>query len=237
MDNENEDAKSIKVKGVGDSLWVTFNPLLSEGRLKEEIGNRFKQLKHFVVNASVVLDPGVKDGYDSLVEELGRFLKTTFKIGDVTRKSQKSVQQSMPVERIRQRDVDKSWQQHGNNALMLAGRIRSGQKITAKKNLIIMGNVNPGAQLLAGGDIIVMGDLKGTAFAGYPDNMNSIIVALKFNPTQVQIGNLVAAGLSEIISNSSDTGTEYAHIVDNTIVVEDYLKTAPFGKEPWPKQR
>lgn len=195
----------------------------------------FKRLKHLAVNANVILDPGVQDGHDLLIKQLGDFLKKTYKTGDVTRRSQQSLQphSDAPVKRIRQRDVKKSWQQHGDNALILAGQIRSGQKIEAKKNLIVMGNVNPGAELIAGGDILVMGNLNGTASAGYPDNIDSIIIALKFSPTQVQIGSFVAAGLPE----SSGKNAEYAHVVDSAIVVEDYLAAAPFGREPWPKRR
>jgi septum site-determining protein MinC len=116
---------------------------------------------------------------------------------------------------------------------MLTGRVRSGQKVTARRHLVILGDVNPGGEVVAGGDILVMGALGGTAAAGQPDRQASIILALDFRPTQIQIGPVVAAGLPA----SPRKFPEYAYMEGGNIVVEDYLEANPFGRMPWPEVR
>jgi septum site-determining protein MinC len=115
----------------------------------------------------------------------------------------------------------------------VTGRVRSGQKVEAGKHLMLLGDVNPGGQVTAGGDIFIMGSLRGTATAGSPDDTSSIILALDFRPSQIQIGGFVAAG------TPSDPGTaaEFARVENGGIVVEPYLKANPFGKIPWPEIR
>jgi septum site-determining protein MinC len=105
--------------------------------------------------------------------------------------------------------------------------------VTARKHLLILGDVNPGGEVVAGGDILVIGSLCGTASAGQPDNLDAIVLALDFRPTQVQIGGFVAAGLPD----SPGKITEFAHLENGAIMVEDYLKAAPFGRLPWPQVR
>lgn len=96
---------------------------------------------------------------------------------------------------------------------MLAGRVRSGQKVTARKHLTIMGDVNPGGEVVAGGDILVMGSLKGKATAGYPDNEERIILALDFQPEQLQIAGYVVTG----IPSFQEGRAQFAHIVNYSI--------------------
>jgi septum site-determining protein MinC len=109
--------------------------------------------------------------------------------------------------------------------------VRSGQKIESKRHIVITGDVNPGAEICAGGDIIVLGKLAGKVHAGCPNNHTSIIFALEFKPTHVQIGTIAAAG----IKDDFIAKPEYACIEDDGIMVKDYMKTNPFRKMPWPK--
>jgi len=221
----------VKLKGVGDSLWVTVDPSQPVDRLQDALIQTFERLKHLAINARVIIDPGVSENCDQLVNELGVFLKDRFQVGQVSRPPEKK--NSVSKERIRHQDLGNAWHHYRSEALMIAGRVRSGQKIAAKKHLIIMGDLNPGAEVVAGGDILVMGTLSGKAQAGQPDNEGAIIMALQFRPTQVQIGGIVAAGFS-----AEATGTpEFAYIENQAIVVDDYLKKNPFRQLTWPEVR
>ena len=120
-----------------------------------------------------------------------------------------------------------------DDTLVISGRVRSGQKVEARKHLVILGDLNPGAEAIAGGDIIVLGNLLGTALAGQPDNEKAVIIALDFRPTQVQIGGFIAAG----IPSSPGIKPEIARIEDNAVVVEDYIKASPFKRLAWPEVR
>jgi septum site-determining protein MinC len=75
---------------------------------------------------------------------------------------------------------------------MIKKTIRSGQMIDFPGNLIIMGDVNPGAEVKAGGDLVILGSLRGVAYAGASSKVEDpTIFALKFQPTQVRIGDLL----------------------------------------------
>lgn len=223
-----EDAPPVKLKGVGDGFWVTLDPSKPEELLKDEIAKLFERLKHLAINARVVIDVGDAGGADALVNSLGAFLKKRFDVGVVTRPPEKRV---IPVERIRQRDLSRGWTHRRSDVLMLRGRVRSGQNIEAKKHLIITGDVNPGAQISAGGDILVMGRLLGQVHAGRPENDDAMVLALDFRPTQVMIGEHVAAGGG----GKTDGRVEFASVVNGAILVQDYLKSNPFGRIPWPE--
>ena len=221
---------AARLKGVGDSLWVVIDPELSLDTLKDELSQIFGRLNYLTISARVVLDAGKNGEHDGLIRDLGVFLKEKFNVGEVSRPP---ADRSGAEKRIRQRDMERSWQNYRSDVLMMAGRVRSGQTVTAKKHLIVLGDVNPGAQVTAGGDILVMGRLCGTASAGQDGNESAIILALDFRPTQVQIAGIVAAGCPP----STAKFPEYAHVENGQIVVEDYLEANPFGRMPWPKIR
>ncbi len=218
----------VKLKGVGDGFWITLDPLHSEDVIKSEINKLFKNLKHLVISSSVVIDVGDAKGHDGLIENIKSYLKSQFEVAKVSTPPEK---RSIPTERIRQRDVSKSWKHHKSDVLMLRGRVRSGQKVESRRHVIITGDVNPGAEISAGGDVIVLGKLSGKVYAGCPDNDTSIIFALEFRPTYVQIGSVAAAGIEEEFIAKP----EYACVEEGGIMVKDYMKANPFRKMPWPE--
>ncbi|OQY46447.1 MAG: septum site-determining protein MinC [Desulfobacteraceae bacterium 4572_87] len=225
-----ENKQSVKLKGVGDGWWVTIDPSLSLDLLKNELTTVFERLNHMAAHKKVFLDTETDESHGDLLAELGRFLQDRFDVGTVSA-PQEERSRSSEEERTRKRDMDRSWQHHRSNVLMLAGRVRSGQKVTARKHLTIMGDVNPGAEVVAGGDILVMGSLRGKAAAGYPDDEERIILALDFQPEQLQIGGYVLTG----IPSFNEGRAQFAHIVNYSILVDDYLKKNPFGRLPWPE--
>ncbi len=223
-----DNAAPVKLKGAGGGLWITIDPSHSEPVLIAEIDRLIKKLKHLAVNANVTLDVGDARGQEDLLARIKAHLDQTFDLGVVSISAQK---RSIPVERIRQRDLSKGWNHHKSDVLMLRGRVRSGQRINAKKHLVITGDVNPGAELVAGGDIIVLGRLSGKVHAGYPDQADAIVFALAFNPSQVKIGPVSAVGSED----AGDRGAEFASAEGNAIVVKDYMKASPFRRMPWPE--
>ncbi|OQY01896.1 MAG: septum site-determining protein MinC [Desulfobacteraceae bacterium 4572_130] len=224
-----ENNLSVKLKGVGDGFWVTLNPLAKEAKLKKDISQLFERLKHLAINAKVVIDIGDGVGYDELISNIGLFLKEKFDVGFVSQSPRKK---SKPLKRIRQRDLSKEWAHHRSDVLMIRGRVRSGQKITTKKHIVIIGDINPGAEIYVGGDIIVMGKLMGQVYAGYPNNDKAIIIAIDFKPTQVQIGSFIARELNK---NSSEIRAKFACVKKSIVVIQDYLKANPFKDIPWPE--
>jgi septum site-determining protein MinC len=225
---EMNDMPPVKLKGVGDGFWITVDPQAPEEVIKEQLTLLFQRLRHLAINARVTLDMGGATGCDELLAHLTVFLKETFSVGLVTLPPEK---RSVPVERIRQRDLSKGWNHHKSDVLMLRGRVRSGQKIESRKHIVIMGNVNPGAEILAGGHVIVLGQLRGRVHAGRADDETAIVVALEFRPTHVQIGGVAAAGLDDV----TDGNAEIAVVEKGRIVVQSYLESNLFDSLPWPE--
>lgn len=218
----------VRLKGVGDGFWITLDPSHPEDTLKSEIDKVFKNLKHLAVGAGVVIDVGGANGHDDLIDNLKSYLMETFEVAKVTLPPEK---RSVPVERIRQRDLSKGWNHHRSNVLMLKGRVRSGQKIETGKHVVITGDVNPGSEICSGGNVIVLGKLFGKVHAGCPNDDDAFIFALEFKPTQVKIGQVAAAGIDDDFSAKP----EYACVEQDGIVVKDYMKANPFRKMPWPE--
>ncbi len=230
MMEANQNKAIAQLKGVGDGLRVVIDPSQSAELLQQELKKIFQPLNHLSINARVVIDTGEGLVDENLVKTLGAYLKENFKVGSV---SGIPPRPSARKARMRQRELDTCWNTNQSEVLMMAGRVRSGQKITAKRHLVLMGDVNPGGEIIAGGDIVVLGSLRGIAACGQPENFNAIIFALDFRPSQIQIGPLVAAGPP----GAPKQKAEFAHVENNAIVVDDYLEAGPFSKLPWPEKR
>jgi septum site-determining protein MinC len=222
-----EQAPSVRLKGVGNSLWVTISPAISVERIQAELAQLFEPLKPIAPATRVVLDTGPDPDDDDRRRRISAFMKDTFNLKEIIAPHENDNGKEIPVRMKYARNIIA---QHRSDTLVLAGRVRSGQSVSAKKHLIIMGDVNPGCELIAGGDILVFGSLLGTAAAGQPENHEAIILALDFRPLQVKIGGIVAAGLPA----TGEGVPEFAHLEDGAIVVDDYLAANPFKRIPWP---
>ncbi|NOY69035.1 MAG: septum site-determining protein MinC [Deltaproteobacteria bacterium] len=221
----------VRLKGVGDSLWVTFDPGRSPDVLKVALAKPFERLGYLAVNARVILDPCGREVAESLVKILENFLRQEFQVGQVSLPPSPRPDKAK-IEK-REQDTKSGWGNADGDTVIISGRVRSGQKVEAKKHLVILGDLNPGAEAISGGDIIVMGNLLGTALAGQPDNEQAVIIALDFRPTQVQIGGFVAAG----VPSTPGIHPEIARVEDNCVIVDDYVKASPFKRLAWPKIR
>lgn len=222
-----ENAAPVKLKGVGGGLWVTLDISRPKDELIAETDKLFEKLKHLAVNASVVIDMGDVQGHEEFFTLIKTRLIEKFEVGRVTTSPQKP---SAPTRRIRQRDLSRGWNHHRSDVLMLRGRVRSGQKIETSRHVVIFGDVNPGAEIIAGKDIIVLGKLAGKVHAGNPENEDAIIFALAFEPTVIKIAAVTVTGSEE----TCHTVPVFASIRDGGILVQDYMKTNPFRKMPWP---
>lgn len=215
------------MKGVGNSLWVTIAPDVPFELIQTELARLFEPLKHLAHSTKVVLDIGACQDSDNRLLQISSYLKEVFNLNEIRTPQEK---QRDEQKRLKMKNSRTTLSQHHNDTLVMAGRVRSGQTVRAKKHLVIMGDINPGCELIAGGDILVIGSLLGTAVAGQPDNRDAIILALDFRPIQVKIGKVVAAGLP----STGQGAPEFAHIENGAIVVDDYLAANPFARIPWP---
>ncbi|MFZ3044836.1 MAG: septum site-determining protein MinC [Desulfatirhabdiaceae bacterium] len=231
MKGPTSEKSTVRLKGVREGLWVTLDPNQPIAVLKADLTKLFTQAKHLALSAHVILDTGHFDVPKGLTDELTRFLQAEFHVESVSPPRHET--NEPPSQTVQKYDMSSSWRRQQSDALIIAGRVRSGQKIEAKKHLIVLGDVNPGAEIIAGGDILVLGSLLGTASAGQSDSEDAIVLALRFRPIQVQIGCVIAAGLPE----SGSKTAEYAHVENGCIIVEEYLTANPFSRFTWPEIR
>lgn len=78
------------------------------------------------------------------------------------------------------------------DVLYLKNSLRSGMDIQHQGSVVVYGDVNPGGAIQATGDILIWGRLRGVAHAGTEGDRQAKIMALKMEPTQLRIADLVA---------------------------------------------
>ena len=100
-----------------------------------------------------------------------------------------SVEQDSPVAHLNSTEEAK---QPLADPLYIETTVRSGMDIRHPGTVIVLGDVNPGGEIIADGDVIIWGRLRGLAQAGAAGNRNCLIMALRMDPTQIRIANLVA---------------------------------------------
>ncbi len=106
------------------------------------------------------------------------------------------------------------------DTILINRTIRSGQSIKYPTNIVVIGDVNPGAEIIAGGDILVIGKLRGVVHAGATGSTDSQVIALKLQPTQLRIGNIISRSPDDT-SITEPSNPERAYIKDGVIIVEE----------------
>jgi len=108
--------------------------------------------------------------------------------------------------------------------LYLQTTIRAGVEIRHPGSVIIMGDLNPGSSVVADGDILVWGNLRGVVHAGARGNPQCQIMALRMEPLQIRIADVVAKAPTKA---PTEYYPEVAYIDSGRIrisKVADYLK-------------
>ena len=225
--------KSVKIKGMGDGFKIVIDQEIDRQNLTKEISLALTPIKHLIKGAHIYVDSGGNSDHET-TQELLPFLKENFFIETATPFNNKETIKSQQQQRFRTREVEKGWKGAKSDALIISGRVRSGQKIDTEKHLIIYGDVNPGAEVIAGGDIIILGTLSGTAIAGQKEDDRSIIFSLDFRPMQIQINDIVGVGGA----GKTKKQTEIAYLTETReMVIKEYMEKNPFSRLPWPEIR
>lgn len=99
-----------------------------------------------------------------------------------------AVEQQSPVAHLNQTETGQTLAE----PLYIETTVRSGVEIRHPGTVIILGDVNPGSSIVADGDVLVWGALRGVAQAGAAGNTRCVIMALRLEPTQLRIADLLA---------------------------------------------
>jgi septum site-determining protein MinC len=115
--------------------------------------------------------------------------------------------------------------------LYLKTTVRSGIEIHHPGTVIVLGDLNPGGKVVADGDILILGCLRGIAHAGAQGNPECLIMALRMEPTQLRISDIVARAPA---SSPEEFIPEVAYITQEGIRIAkaiNFSKIHTFVKE------
>jgi septum site-determining protein MinC len=225
----------VVFKGVGQGVHVILDPLAPFSEIERELEEHLERSGQFFAGAAVTLVIGPRQLRDDHLQSIRQVLtlhgltigEIHASLGDSARAASPpgpsapiyTPAAATPLLSRRER-LPEDGKIPRNNALLVKGPLRSGQRVYAEDNLVVVGDVNPGAELIAGGDIMVMGVLRGVAHAGVPDNIAAIIAALSLKPTQLRIGHFISR--SPEFQEKQDSGPEIARVDVEQIVVDSF---------------
>ena len=106
-------------------------------------------------------------------------------------------------------------------ALVIRQTLRSGQKISSSKSVIVFGDLNSGAEIISDQNVVILGVIRGTVHAGANGNPEAKILGLRMLPTQIRIDTFISQPPQEENPNSIIVGPERAFVEDGQIVVEN----------------
>lgn len=198
-----KDAVTFRV--ISKGVIVNFNPDSNFDQINEALSQHIDEASGFFAGVDLYLN---MTGTTFTIQEMQELIDTFSKYENVkniyfNNKQEKLEANSRTMETV-----------------LLNRTIRSGQRIKFPTNIIIIGDVNPGAEIIAGGDIVVLGKLRGVVHAGATGAIDCQIIALKLQPTQLRIGNIITRSPDDRNIPELDV-PERAYVKDGVIIVEE----------------
>lgn len=225
----------VAFKGVDQEVHIILDPQAPFAEIERELEEHLERSGRFFVGAAIKLIVGTRQLRDEQLQTIRQILASSgLSIGEIRASLPDNTRPAMsppsppithtPLPQRPLGGLQESSPRGGeiarNNAVLVRGPLRSGQRVYAEGHLVVFGDVNPGAELIAGGDIMVMGVLRGVAHAGVPDNVAAIIAAISLKPTQLRIGHFISR--SPEFQEKHDSGPEIARVDAEQIVVESF---------------
>lgn len=186
----------VVIKGNKSGIRLVLDKDIPFDELQKEIADKFESSAEFLGNAQVAIS---FEGRELSEDEEAVILQC------ISEHSNLDVVCVIDNDKKREEYFTKSlnerlMEMNSNSGQFFKGNLRSGQVMEFETSIIILGDVNAGAQVVSTGNVIILGALNGTVYAGASGRQNCFVVALKMNPMQIRIG--------DVIARSSDEKTE-----------------------------
>ena len=186
----------VVIKGNKSGIRLVLDKDIPFDELQKEIADKFESSAEFLGNAQVAIS---FEGRELSEDEEAVILQC------ISEHSNLDVVCVIDNDKKREEYFTKSlnerlMEMNSNAGQFFKGNLRSGQVMEFETSIIILGDVNAGAQVVSTGNVIILGALNGTVYAGASGRQNCFVVALKMNPMQIRIG--------DVIARSSDEKTE-----------------------------
>lgn len=217
------DKEAIKIKGNQDGLNIIINLLEfnSMDNLLNGLLKKLKPLKSFysgntvyITTYPIHLDDSKKNELKLPLKEEIDFIDVIF--NDLVEDENLENKFKKEVSEEKTKKIFDGIEE--GNTKFIKKTLRGGQVIDYPGNVVIIGDVHMGAEIFAEGNIIVLGELRGRAFAGVSGNKDSIVAALKLNPSLLSISKSLARPVDSKIEFP-----EVAMLKDGSIYVEPYI--------------
>ena len=183
----------VVIKGNKSGIRIVLDKQIPFEELVEEVKKKFKESSDFLGDAQVALS---FDGRTLKEEEeavLLQCIKECSRLRVVC-----LIDEDKEREAIFNRSLNEQLMAlNSNTGQFFKGNLRSGQVMEFETSIVILGDVNVGAQVVSTGNVIVLGNLFGTVYAGAAGKENAFIVALKMNPLQIRISDVIARSSDE----------------------------------------
>ena len=205
----------IVIKGNKSGLRIILSDDLTFEELLSEIEKKFSESKKFLGDAQVAVS---FEGRELTEDEEAAILQC------IADNSNLDVVCVIDNDKEREEYFAKSLnerlvQMDANTGQFFKGNLRSGQVMEFDTSIVILGDVNAGAHVASTGNVVILGALNGTVYAGVSGKINTFVVALKMNPMQIRIG--------DVIARASDTKKnppkepQIAYVEDGAIYIDE----------------
>ena len=218
----------VVLRAYGDGLHLIIRPQLSITEVEAAIQREISRMNRSLAGVSLQIDlksPTLKaEEIEQLTAKLQETYNLTVRGIEIVDDPVLPPIAAAPTTHVISRLTDTATSRDGEPARIVPHTIRSGQtEEFPQGSLIIYGDVNSGSEVKAGGDIVVLGALRGHAYAGINGRLSAVIIAMDFEPLQLQIGNCV--NRSPVHQESRRGYPEIARIgAENVIIVEKFAK-------------
>ncbi|MCH5265641.1 MAG: septum site-determining protein MinC [Lachnospiraceae bacterium] len=204
----------VVIKGNKSGIRIVLDSKMEFQELLKEVEEKFSSSADFLGNAQVAVS---FEGRELTEEEEAILLSCISEnskldvvcIIDNDKKREEYFTQSLN---------DRLMQLNASTGQFFKGNLRSGQVMEFETSIVILGDINAGAQIVSTGNVVVLGALNGTVYAGASGRENCFVAALKMNPVQIRIGDVIARSSDE--KQAPPPEPQIAYLEKGTIYVD-----------------
>lgn len=205
----------VVIKGNKSGIRLVLDSEMPFEKLVEEVKHKFQESSDFLGEAQVAVS---FDGRKLNEEEEAVLLQC---IKDY---SKLQVMCLVDEDKAREELFNRSLNEqlmamNANTGQFFKGNLRSGQVMEFETSIVILGDINVGAQVVSTGNVIVLGNLLGTVYAGASGRENAFIVALKMDPIQIRISDVIARSSDE--KHEVPKEPQIAYLRNGAIYIDD----------------
>ena len=204
----------VVIKGNKSGIRIVLDDALPFPEILEEVEKKFRESSNFLGEAQVAVS---FDGR-KLTEEQEAILLECIKENSKLQVVCLIDEDKQREELFNQTLNEKLMAMNANSGQFFKGNLRSGQVMEFEPSVGSLGDINVGAQVVSTGNVIVLGSLYGTVYAGAAGKENAFIVALKMNPMQIRISDVIARSSDE--KQETPAEPQIAYLQDGAIYID-----------------